>query len=190
MIKLWRDGSTLVQKAGLILFFVLIIWPFQVFISHSFVPTKDALNVALWAALGFTVFFLLLMLYVRKTSRVKTTMPYSRLKKLGVISVIPFMVYGLAWMNAAISAPQLITVIFGEERSYLGKAVKDHVRSRRSCDFRLAPEGVTFWLFHYCIPYSQYMSLPDGKLEVQLTTKNSFLGTYYREIKVVPSEAR
>jgi len=190
MIKLWRDGSTPVQKAAIVLLLVLIIWPFQVFISHSFVPSEDALNVALWAALGFTVFFLLLMLYVRKTSPVKTAMPYSGLKKWGVILGIPFMVYGFAWMNIAISAPQLITVIFGEDQSYLGKAVKDHVGSRRSCDFRLAPEGVTFWLFHYCIPYSQYVSLPDGKLEVQLTTKNSFLGIYYLEIKVVASEAR
>lgn len=97
------------------------------------------------------------------------------------------MVYGFAWMNIAVSAPQLITILFGEERSYLGKAVKDHVGSRRSCDFRLVPNAEKFWLFHYCIPYSQYVSLPEKELDALLRVKSSPLGTHYHEIKVVPN---
>ncbi len=182
MIKLWKDGTNSIGKFYILMLCILIVGPLQVIISHSFIPSEHVIRFANWSALGFAIFFISLIFYIRKKASIKLFFPHTGFKRVLVILYMPAFLYGFSWINIAIAAPQLITIIFGEDRFEEGLAIKQRENSARACDFRLIPHNTDFWFFHYCIPSSEFTSLPDGEFKVQLLTKNSSLGVHYKEI--------
>lgn len=185
MIRIWKAKATGAQKTAIVLLLILVFWPFQVFISHRFIPGEAVQLYAAWVTLFFTAFYLLLMLYVRRTSPGWPMFPYTGFKKLGMMLFIPCLVYGFSWVNIAVAAPQVFTVLFGNDYSKNDLAIKRRPeRSRRSCDYRLQPRSMDFIFFHYCISRSYYSALPEGDLAVNIHGKSSIFGVHVDEIVV------
>jgi hypothetical protein len=94
------------------------------------------------------------------------------------------MIFGLFWVNIAISAPKLYTSAFGEIDIMHDVVKKKKTSSRRSCDYRLEPRSINTAFFHYCISESDYNRLPGDEIKSELLLKKSSFGYIVKHIRV------
>lgn len=190
MSLFWRAGTTLAQKAAFVMLLVMVFWPFQVFISHSFVPSEGTIRFSIWIALGFTAFFLLLMFHVQRTSSVTLILPYKGFRKVGMMILMPAVVYGFAWINVAVAGPQVFTYVMGKEFVKNDVAIRERSSSRKGCRLRLKTRAANdFLFFYYCLPEHLWSRLPESEFGVQLRGKASIFGTHISDIEILHEDS-
>ena len=185
---LFRKGSTLNQKIVAAVFMAAFVGPAFLIFTHNFVAESIVSEFSSYASLVLTVLSvgILAYLYINEAWKpAPVWYSYSRFTRALLIPFIPLLLFGLFWVNLAISAPHLFTLVFGSNAVKLDMVVKDRHYSRRSCDYRLEPQSINTIFFHYCISESLYNQLPDKEMESELLIKQSFLGFIVEDIRLL-----
>ena len=189
---LWRKGATKYQKVVAIILSATIIGPFYLIFTHNFVAEPRVSELSSYASIVFTacLIFMLAYLYTKKLWRPAPVWhTYSKFKKVLLIPFVPLFLYGLFWVNLAISMPQVFTLLFGTDAVKRDVVVKDRHYSRRSCDYRLEPQTINAIFFHYCISESFFNQLPETAIESELLIKQSPLGYIVEDIRLLHKES-
>jgi hypothetical protein len=184
---LWRKGSTKYQKIVAGALSASLIGPLFMIFTHNFVAKTFVSSSAIYISLALTLLSFTLVWYLR-SKKLWEPAPvwysYSKLTRTLIIPFAPIFIFGLFWVNFAISAPHLYTVIFGTEGIRNDVIRKDKHHSRRSCDYRLEPKSIDAIFFHFCISEEFYNRLPDGDLYGELVVKESSLGYAVEDIRI------
>ena len=155
-------------------------------ILKSFIPTEAVKTFALWASFPLTILYLVFIVHCLKLPHVKHRVSeYSRRKKLFLSTLLSVFIYGLFWVNIAISVPQLFTLAFGQATIDIKTVSKSYSVSRRSCDHKLRIKKPRSNLVYTCINDNYYDRLPDKEFEVEFLTLQSNLGTHYKTFTLV-----
>ena len=169
---------------------VFIFSPFSIFFANNFVQSPSVSKFSVYIAGVFTVFFILLFIYLRIKNiwcPNRALDHYSKVKRAFLIAFMPAFFFMLFWINLAIPIPWLFTALSGEYHTRFDIVIKEKElgRRNRSCDFRFELKSVDPLFFHYCITENLYNQLPDEELEAELTIKESVLGYIVEDIKLI-----
>lgn len=170
----------------------MFIGPLMLVFTHNFVTSPNISEFALSASVALTVIALASIgcLYAKGLwAPAPAWHELSRLKKTLSIPAIPLFLFGILWVNLAISLPQFFTLAFGVMHTRQDLASKELHHSRRSCDHRLKLKSVSAPLFHYCISESLYNQLPETEIYAELVIRESALGYSVEDILINHSAA-
>lgn len=157
-------------------------------LNHDFVAIPFTLRVAEFFSLGITSVLMVerSIYYLNNRWRAKILFAgFSRFKATLYVLFMPLLVFGLIWINIAISIPRMYTSIFGVESTRNDTALKHYRRSRRHCDYRLNPKSIDPFIFHFCISERRYGMLPSDEIEVELKISSSVFGYIVQEIRPI-----
>jgi magnesium-transporting ATPase (P-type) len=173
------------QKIATLIFLFLLFGCLHCLFLSSFIPSDAVKNVATWASVLLTILFMIFLLYFEQLPNVKRkTTKNSGRKKLLFLTVIPISLYGLFWVNIAISLPQLFTLAFGEESTEVEVVYKNYSSSRRAkCPYSLRVRK--YWLVSTCISEKSYNDLPENDFKAEFVTLHSVFGVYYKTFTII-----
>ena len=146
---------------------------------HNFVTEPGISELAIYMSISITIVSLIALTFLYATNRWRPAPKwygYSTFMKIFVGLFTPVFIYGVFWINIAISLPHLFTVLFGETTIKTDEVTKVKSNSRRLCDFHLKVESIDAIFFRYCISNEIYNSLPDNKINTELIIKQSIFG--------------
>lgn len=184
----FQKGSTLSQKVVGSVLMAMFVGPAFMIFTHNFVSSLWVSKFSFYLSLVFTGFSIvvLIYLYVKKLWRPAAAWySFSKLKRLLVVPAMPFLLFGVIWINLAISLPQLYTLVFGDPAVKPDVVIKDSYHSKRSCDYRLEPQSINAIFFHYCISEGLYNYLPDEEVKAELLVRKSSLGFMVEDIRLL-----
>lgn len=156
-------------------------------VTHNFVASPIALDLALYASLTLTGVITIFVIYWHARGEWKLAPAwhgFSEGRKVIVLLFAPLLLWGMLWLNMTTSIPQLFTLTFGDENSRQDLVIKQKSSSRRSCHYRLKPKSVETAFFHYCIPENLYKQLPMAEMEAELIIQESSLGYVVENIRL------
>lgn len=132
---LLKKGLTSSQKIVGSLLIAIFIGPTFILFTHNFVSEPWVSEFSCYLSLVLTVFSIVVMLYLYVKNLWRPAAAwynFSKLKKVFVVTAMPFLVFGGLWINFAIFLPQVFTLAFGsvEVRSDVVKKIGTILRGR------------------------------------------------------------
>lgn len=186
-----QEGANRYQKIVASIFAATLIGPLFFIFTHNFVYKPVVSKLSIYVSLVLTISSISMLAYLYFKDKWKPAnawFGYSKIKRILVIPFAPLFIYSLFWMNIAISAPHLFTLMFGVDAVKQDVVVKDRHYSRRSCKYRLEPKSISAMFFHYCISEGLYKQLPEGEIESELLIKQSLFGYFVRDVRLFRSQ--
>lgn len=185
---LLQKGLTSSQKIVGSLLIAIFIGPTFILFTHNFVSEPWVSEFSCYLSLVLTVFSIVVMLYLYVKNLWRPAAAwynFSKLKKVLVVTAMPFLVFGVLWIDFAIFLPQVFTSVFGDAAVKTDVVIKDRYHSKRFCDYRLEPQSMNAIFFHYCISEGLYNYLPDEEVKAELLVRKSSLGFMVEDIRLL-----
>lgn len=111
----------------------------------------------------------------------------SRPIKLFTSIVMVFIIFVAIWMNIAIAAPRLFTIVLGENSNEIAAVEKDYIYRSLKCRYYLKPKPeifLTAFMLKHCITEKQYQTLSDQPFEAKINLRKSILGHIIEDIQL------
>ena len=109
---------------------------------------------------------------------------FKLVKKLSFNLVWVVLIYGVAWVNFAISIPLAGNFIIGETTNFDDVVTKRKSKLRTPCKYQLDIKSMSDFNFDYCISEDEFNRLLPHPYETQITVKSSFFGVYVVSVDV------
>ncbi len=177
-------GTTNYQKAIYIVLSFASICAAIPIIVHDFVIEPFVSELAIYISILLTALVIFIIIYLYKKGQWHLGLVWEQRSKFLNVLSFPVIVLALCllfWINIAISAPKIYTVLLGQEKTKNEIIIKG-IRSRGCYKLHLKS---TQLFFHHCLSKKQYDSLPDKHVLAELVVKESMFGYILKEVRLI-----